>query len=314
MNEGDELSRNRQQKRRNVAGIKNNLTFQHYLKLLTELAVNRFEWQNLPPEIDSRYIEIQLIKRPGLVFFQDANLAFEDSKGYLFLPFNVYDRLSVYNNPVKYNAIGANGYFSKQLSPNNSVICWANKTRSADMPDLIEYAQKLAEIDRTIMVNCNAQKTPIIVIGSQNQRLTLENYIKDVEQNVPFSFVDVDSFAGSEFKVFNTSSPFVSDKLQELKEAYWNEALTFLGISNVRHEKKERLITDEVQRALGGTYAARFTGLDMRRIACEQINEMFGLDVWVDWRSETEESDSEIDNPDEPENDEDTEEGGALNG
>ena len=308
------MSRNRQQKRRNVAGIKNNLTFQHYLKLLTELAVNRFEWQNLPPEIDARYVEMQLIKRPGLVFFQDANLAFEDSKGYLFLPFNVYDRLSVYDNPIKYNAIGANGDFSKQLSPKNSVICWANKTRTADMPDIIEYAQKLAEIDRTIMVNCNAQKTPIIVMGSQNQRLTLENYIKDVEQNVPFSFVDVDSFAGAEFKVFNTSSPFVSDKLQELKEAYWNEALTFLGISNVRHEKKERLITDEVQRALGGTYAARFTGLDMRRIACEQINKMFGLNVWVDWRSETEESDSEVDEPNEAENDEETEEGGALNG
>lgn len=301
------MSRNRAQKRRNVAGIKNNLTFQHYLKLLTELAVNRFEWQNLPAEIDERYIETQLIKRPGLVFFRDNDLSYADSKGFLFLPFNTFDRLSVYNNPIKYNAIGANGYFSTELNPGNSVICWANKTRSADMPDLIEYAQKLAEIDRTLLVNCNAQKTPIIVKGSQNQRLSLENYIKDVEQNVPFSFVDVDSFNGVEFEVFNTASPFVADKLQQLKEAYWNEALTFLGISNVRHEKKERLITDEVQRALGGTYAARFAGLDMRRIACEKINKMFDLDVWVDWRHETEESDSEIDEPndaeDEDEND-----------
>ena len=310
------MSRNRSQKRRNVAGIKNNLTFQHYLKLLTELAVNRFEWQNMPPEIDTRYIEMQLIKRPGIVFFQDKNLAYQDAQGYLFLPFNTYDRLSVYNNPVKYNAVGANGYFSSELSPLNSVICWANKTRSADMPDLIEYAQKLAEIDRTILTNCNAQKTPIIVKGSQNQRLTLENFLADVENNVPYAFIDADSFNGAEFNVFNTSSPFVGDKLQELKEAYWNEALTFLGISNVRHEKKERLITDEVQRALGGTYAARFTGLDMRRNACEQINKMFGLDIWVDWRAETEESDSEIDEPDDAENDEDNDEneGGVMNG
>ena len=184
------------------------------------------------------------------------------------------------------------------------------------MPDLIEYAQKLAEIDRTILTNCNAQKTPIIVKGSQNQRLTLENFIEDVEKNVPYAFIDADSFNGTEFNVFNTSSPFVGDKLQQLKEAYWNEALTFLGISNVRHEKKERLITDEVQRALGGTYAARFTGLDMRRIACEQINKMFGLDIWVDWRAETEESDSEIDEPDDAENDEDNDEneGGVMNG
>lgn len=77
------MSKNRSQKRRNVAGIKNSLTFQHYLKLLTELAVNRFEWQNMPPEIDTRYIEMQLIKRPGIVFFQDASLAYQDAQGYL---------------------------------------------------------------------------------------------------------------------------------------------------------------------------------------------------------------------------------------
>ena len=73
----------------------------------------------------------------------------------------------------------------------------------------------------------------------------------------------------------------------DLKNQIWNEALTYLGISNVSYQKKERLISDEVSRSMGGTVASRYTRLDMRQQACEKINKMFGLDIWVDYREDT---------------------------
>ena len=74
--------------------------------------------------------------------------------------------------------------------------------------------------------------------------------------------------------------------MYQLKTQIWNEALTYLGISNINVQKKERLITDEVTRNQGGTIASRYSRLNARRDACKQINDMFGLDVWCDYRED----------------------------
>ncbi len=78
---------------------------------------------------------------------------------------------------------------------------------------------------------------------------------------------------------------YVSNDLQILKHQYWNEALTFLGVENVNTEKKERLVSDEVMSNMGDVEAQRFTRLNARKWACEQISDMFGLDVDCDFRS-----------------------------
>ena len=74
-----------------------------------------------------------------------------------------------------------------------------------------------------------------------------------------------------------------------MKTKIWNEALTYLGIPNISQTKKERMIKDEVERQNGGTLASRNSGLYMRRKACEEINEMFGLDISVVFRDGLEE-------------------------
>jgi hypothetical protein len=51
-------------------------------------------------------------------------------------------------------------------------------------------------------------------------------------------------------------------------------------------QKKERLITDEVTRSMGGVIASRTSRLEMRREACDNINRMFGLNIDVDFRQD----------------------------
>jgi hypothetical protein len=86
-----------------------------------------------------------------------------------------------------------------------------------------------------------------------------------------------------------TDAPFLCDKLNDIKSVIWNELLTYLGISNVNIVKKERLVSDEVLRNQGGTVFSRYSRLESRRKACEQINEMFGLNVSVDYRENIDE-------------------------
>ena len=58
------------------------------------------------------------------------------------------------------------------------------------------------------------------------------------------------------------------------------ELLTFLGINNTL-EKKERLIVDETNSNNQFIKMASDIGFKQRQLACEQMNEMFGLNVQV---------------------------------
>ena len=111
------------------------------------------------------------------------------------------------------------------------------------------------------------------------------NLYKEYDGNSPVIFGDKNLDIKG-MQVLKTDAPYVADKIYELKNNIWNEALTFLGISNLNVQKKERLITDETIRSQGGTIASRYSRLNARRQACEEINRMFGLDIWVDYRED----------------------------
>lgn len=66
----------------------------------------------------------------------------------------------------------------------------------------------------------------------------------------------------------------------------WNDVLTYLGISNVTFEKKERMLQDEITRSQGGTIASRYSRLEARRQACREINKMFGLNMTCNYRED----------------------------
>ena len=153
-----------------------------------------------------------------------------------------------------------------------------------DMADFI-LADKLADLDRTIQVNARAQKTPVLIKCTENERLTMTNLYKEYDGNAPVIYGDKNLNANG-LTVLKTDAPYVGDKLYQLKTQIWNEALTYLGISNINSVKKERMITDEVTRNQGGVVASRYSRLESRRQACKKINEMFGLDIWCDYRED----------------------------
>ena len=142
-------------------------------------------------------------------------------------------------------------------------------------------------------INLNAQKTPYILATDDKQRLTLENLYSQLDGNKPLIVTDKNAGTLDALKVLKTDAPYVADKIYQLKTQMWNEALTYLGISNLNIQKKERLISDEAIRSQGGTIASRYSRLESRREACEQINKMFGLDIDVDFREDFRQTDDE---------------------
>lgn len=259
----------------------NNQTYLQYYNRLLELAINMYEWKNIPSTIDERFLELTLFSDGMAVFFKD------DVLGELCLQCMIGGQLDVYRIPIDRTAYATNGY-QLSLTNENSVIIFNNYTHTNSMLDVEMFARRLYEIERTIDVNVKAQKTPLIVRATENQRLTMKNLYMQYDGNEPFIFGD-NNLDMDAIKVLPTSAPYVADKLNILKRQIWNEALTYLGIENSNTEKKERLVSDEVNSNLGGVAAQRFCRLNARRKAAEQINEMFGLNIEVDFREEVKE-------------------------
>ena len=260
------------------SATKNNITFQYYYNRLTELAISMFEWKNLPESVDPRFLELTLFSDGMCVFFRDEVM------GELALQTMIGGNLSVYRIPKIRRAYATNGY-NKKLDENDSVIIFNNMIHTNSIRDIEMFAQRLYNIDRTIDVNINAQKTPILITCNENERLTMKNIYKEFDGNSPVIYANK-GFDPKSVNVLKTDAPLVADKLYQLKTQIWNEALTYLGISNINVQKKERLLQDEVTRNLGGTIASRYPRLEARKQACQQINKMFNLDIDVDYRDD----------------------------
>lgn len=265
----------------------NNATYQQYYNRLTELSTVMFEWKNLPDSVDPRFLELTLFAKGQAVFFKDEEL------GYLALPVAINGAWNVYNIPKARRAYATNGY-QNNLNEKNSVIIFNNYTHTNSMLDVEMFSRRLYNMDRAIDININAQKTPVLIQCTEQQRLTMVNLYQKYDGNEPFIFGDSNLDLNG-FKVLRTDAPFVADKIRQEKTQTWNEALTYLGISNTNVTKKERLISDEVIRSQGGTIASRYSRLEMRRMACEQINKMFPeLNTSCDYREDFREADDEV--------------------
>lgn len=260
----------------------NNRTYMMYLERLTELSVSMFEWRNLPETIDPRYLELHLFEKGAVVYFRDETI------GDLCLDVATQGRLNVYGYPVRRRAYSSYNNYNKRLTDADSVIIYNNYLRTNSVMQMKLYAQRLYQLDRIIDVNVRAQKTPVLIQADEKQRLTMLNVYKEYDGDSPVIFGDKNLDVKG-LKVLSTNAPYVSDKLYILKTQIWNEALTYLGISNVNYQKKERMITDEVTRNQGGTIASRYSRLQMRREAVNQINKMFGTNIEVNYREDFQE-------------------------
>lgn len=261
------------------SAVMNNATYIQYFNRLVELSISMFEWQGLPETVDPRYLELHLFQNGSVVYFRDEVM------GYLCLDCIANGQFDVYGNPISRRAYSSYNQYQKTLNESDSVIIWNNYLRQPSVLDVKMFAKRLYNLDRIIDVNANAQKTPVLVQGTEKQRLTLVNLYKEFDGNAPFIFGDKNLDLNS-LRAISTNAPYVADKLYQLKTQIWNEALTYLGISNLNIQKKERMITDEVQRNQGGTIASRYSRLEARREAVDKINRMFGTDISVDYRED----------------------------
>lgn len=268
------------------SALSNDSTYYDYLRRMKVVALSMFEWK-LPAGMDERYLEKCLYYKGQASLFETKDTGFINtqctSNGYFTiyglpsaLNCHAYNGLHWYRN--LYTELGEDEETIEEQRKKECVLVlndW-DGIPTASTIELFAYRMYLAQ--RTADVNMSAQRTPVMVVCSQKQRLTMENLYSQYDGNQPFIFGDKDAnINDNSLKALKTDAPFICDKVNDYKKEIWNEFLTFLGVNNIAVEKHERLITDEANQNNEVINLYLQSHLAPRQKACDQFNELYGL-------------------------------------
>lgn len=263
--------------------LRNDTTFNSYFTMLQNISENTFKWDGLPFQVDPVFIEKMLFQYGLVAVFMDKDI------GLVALPAMPAGNFNIYGMPVMVRAFSDRNGFSQLLkySPvleKTDCILIHNTNRDLNSSifksTLAMYTERLTDMKRTEDVNIHAQRTPVTTVVPEGQITTYQNALETYEKYgqtiVGYKGFDVDAV-----KCIKTDAPFVADKVDELFIKTWNEAIGFLGVSNISITKKERQTNDEVARAMGGALAFRNVRQEPRERAVELINAKYGLETKV---------------------------------
>lgn len=261
-------------KETDLAMAVNNATYNDYIDRLKIIATSLFIWDGMDDVAGygaSRFLEIALYEDGKATFLKHP------TRNYMALRVNPNDKPNIYDIPTKVMAYSFE--FNEIFDIEDVVYIMNNNLQKPTFETLQLFAYRLYDTERTIDVNLIAQKTPILIEGDTKTILTLKNVYMQYSGNTPFIFGSKQFDLNNRLSVLNTNAPYLVDKLELHKHEIWNEALTYLGINNANTDKKERLITDEVNsnNELINYYLNCF--YTTRKQACDKINEKYGLNI-----------------------------------
>lgn len=257
--------------------ITNYKTYLNYKTKMLNLALNVFTFKNMDPYIDMSKVNYSLLVDGRIAFFKD-----DVTNMLLAMPFTSVGSLDFYGRPQAIRPIPYFGSYNRTLyaSRKDFVIMYDNEAHLPLYPILTESAERLALIKKNIDINIAQQSTNRIWKTTEENKLSLEKALQQVESKVN-TIITYDDFDLNEIGSTLAVAPFVADKLNEAKKEEWSEFLETIGICSNVVNKKERLITDEVFTSMGGTIASRYNRYESRRKAVELINKYFGTNIEV---------------------------------
>lgn len=273
-------------KRRNYkfkdSAIINDETYYDFLYRFKRIALSLFEWVNLPDSMNERFLEL------CLYYTGQASLLHTEKYGFINTKCTSDGNLNIYGLPSSLHCFSYDFQESRTLytglnkinefgENEEAILVMNNIDRLPTCGAMELFAWRLYLAQRTIDVNISSQRFPVMVVGTNEQRLMLENLYSQYDGNQPFIFGNKKQLTEDVLKAINTNAPYVTDKISEYKKEIFNEALTFLGINNMSIHKKERLTEDESNENNELVNLNLQAMLQPRLEACRQFNEKFGL-------------------------------------
>ena len=262
-----------------------NFYFQYLLSKLHSM----FVWHNLPETIDVDSLNNQLFLN-GMTCFTKFNDKLYCLEG------NVGGKPNEYYYPTTFTI--ANPILgSKQatiLGDNqDSVMMYNSRTDKQTMwlpsgGGLFQLIKQTATLlaDNIVSISTaqiNSRIQAVFTAESQAQANTAEMIIKDLYAGKPYRTVPGDELEKFTVQgINNTAMPNIIAQLVELQQFIIGQFYQNIGIKFNSTNKKERLITDEINFQDDFLAVNLYTMLESRKEAVEKINELFGTDISVE--------------------------------
>jgi len=259
-------------KRATLTDLLNDLTFRTVYEKFRLLAVTSYEWDGLPEWIKPKHIERYLFDHGKAIFFKDPSMS------YMCLQAHDGVGLDPYGEPLQYIATGVN--YHKTYSVDDCVIIDNNPMRLNTRDIVYFYVNKITEAERSMDVNVKNVKTPFIIACDDKDVLSFKRIMQMIHDNALTVYADRGLNLDA-LEVLRTDVKFMGNDLMDYKKSVENELLTFLGYDNLAVDKKERVNLSEANSNNEITQAFADLGLKSRQLACEKINEKYGLNVSV---------------------------------
>lgn len=294
MYSGTRLPKFKQPKNRNnqdviSADILNNFTFIDFFDRLKRVATSIFKWKNLPETMNERWLELCLFYKGMAGILKHYNYGIINTEAswsgnidIYGLPTLVYCYSTSFfsEQRVRYDGKVSIEELSKIYGIQNdnlkeAILVMNNIDMQPTFIAMELFAYRLYKVQRTIDINLDLIKKPFIIGCNEQDKLSMQKFMMDVENNQNMIFATADFDPSNSIKIFDLNVNNHVEELENEKRAILSEALTTLGVNSILVDKAERLISDE------GKKDNEFINYNLqyywkqRKEACEQFNKLF---------------------------------------
>lgn len=254
-----------------------------YLERFQRVASNVFEWDGLPDELTSDYIEQKLVNN-NLVLYKSKEQGYVIARAEI-TGWDIMDRPRQVK-PSFFNPNGSYGEYSKEpmLIGQECALIQDTKDYRRHRIDYIvngAICDMMADIDIAIKQQIVNQRAPLL-FTSDGTTGTNKNKIFSTAYLDGANVFLASGGLGNKLESLAVDSPFNVQVLEMMRGEYYNEGLQLLGVDNMPAiQKRERMNDLEVSsnEELLNVYLE--DALGAREEACKVINDVFGLDVSV---------------------------------
>lgn len=264
------------------------------MQLFKNLTIKMFKWSNVPEEIPFYAIEKLIFYSGQVVFFSVGGKYFVQSCA-------VGQDINIYGESVQATPIAPNGtpWNQVQIRPlmkiddnNNTVtikeqdaVLIKNNIDSLSSYVIIEpFVKRLAYIFNSIGVVGALSRIKCLLKASPKQKAVIEKELKNLFDSPSPVFVVGDKGIVDQMETIDLGVDSNVDNQWFDFDKTFSYLLMFCGIdSNLGVDKKERLISGEVESSNQIIELFRKTMLEFRQKAVEKINELYGLNISVEF-------------------------------
>lgn len=258
-----------------------------YIKQFFRMTNQMFKWINLPETIPARILEAYL-QWYGQICFTEV-----EGKYYVFFG-GAGSTPNEYYEPTEF--IVANPYlnFNKSLKIGEECVLMRNDSYFMGLLPMMErYAKQIVENDISILdAQWNMRIQSLIVANNDIAKKSADIYLEEIKKGKPGIILNRSLMEnGLETKPF--ASAGTSNGLSQLIEMHQYlkaSLLGELGLNANFNMKRERINTAESELNQDALLPLVDDMLAMRKKACEEINQMYGLNIDVEknssWKEE----------------------------